>query len=118
MKANHVLAAVAVALCFTACSKNDGPETLIPAERKSVENLDVTNYGKWTYINLMGVNQHHAIDHVHVCKQRYACIIDGKQTQESHCPHAKICTDLLQHHRLAKIRKFIEMVKFSASFQA
>ena len=52
MKANHVLAAVAVALCFTACSKNDGPETLIPAERKSVENLDVTNYGKWTYINL------------------------------------------------------------------
>ena len=45
MKANHVLAAVAVALCFTACSKNDGPETLIPAERKSVENLDVTNYG-------------------------------------------------------------------------
>ena len=37
----------------------------------------------------MGVNQHHAIDHVHVCKQRYACIIDGKQTQESHCPHAK-----------------------------
>ena len=52
MKANHVLAAVAVALCFTACSKNDGPETLIPAERKSVENLDATNYGKWTYINL------------------------------------------------------------------
>lgn len=52
MKANHVLAAVAVSLCFTACSKNDGPETLIPAERKSVENLDVTNYGKWTYINL------------------------------------------------------------------
>lgn len=52
MKANHVLAAIAVSLCFTACSKNDGPETLIPAERKSVENLDVTNYGKWTYINL------------------------------------------------------------------
>lgn len=66
----------------------------------------------------MGVNQHHAIDHMHVCKQRNACIINGKQTQESHCPHAKICTDLLQHHWLAKIQKFIEMVKFSASFQA
>lgn len=55
MKTNHVLAAIAVLLCFTACN-NDSLDALkkqhMPVERKLIENLDVSNYGKWTYINL------------------------------------------------------------------
>ncbi len=51
MKLRNLFAIISIALLAASCSK-DEPKTPISLGGESKENLDVSAYGKWTYINL------------------------------------------------------------------